>query len=75
VGKQKEDSLEEIRSQVKAFIERNYKTVEEFCWDKDLNKATVSNFLRAKKDFQVSTLQSLAEAVGADLIIRLKFER
>ncbi len=70
--KKNEDALSHIRRRVKTYIEENYKTVEEFCWDKNLNKATISNFLRSKKDFRVSTLVKLAEATGQDLVIRLK---
>jgi hypothetical protein len=72
VRKKNEDALSHIRRRVKTYIEENYKTVEEFCWDKNLNKATISNFLRSKKDFRVSTLVKLAEATGQDLVIRLK---
>lgn len=49
-----------------------YPTVEQFCWDKGLSKATISNFFRGKKDFQVSTLVKIAEALGMKLAIRLE---
>jgi hypothetical protein len=61
-----------MRSQLKSYIEKNYKTVEEFCWDKDLNKATVSNFLANKKDFQVSTLEKIALAMDGILSVQVK---
>lgn len=61
-----------MRDQVKALIERDYKTVEEFCWENEISKATLSNFLNSKKDFQVSTLIKIAEALDKDLVIRLK---
>ncbi len=64
-------SLTEMRRQLLLHIEQNYKTVEEFCWDKGLNKATVSNFLRNRKDFQVSTLEKLADAMDGELSIRV----
>lgn len=70
--KDSEDStLKAMRKQVKDLIESRYPTVEAFCWDKDLNKATVSNFLHGKKDFQVSTLNKIAKALGKRLVIRL----
>jgi hypothetical protein len=72
VRKKNEDALGHIRRRVKTYIDENYKTVEEFCWDKNPNKATISNFLRSKKDFRVSTLVKLAEATGQDLVIRLE---
>ena len=71
MAKKHEDALSQIRRQVEKYIEDNYSTVEEFCWDKNLNKATVSNFLRSKKDFRVSTLVQLSEALGKSLVIRL----
>jgi len=66
------NALSEMRDQVKALIERDYKTVEEFCWENEISKATLSNFLNSKKDFQVSTLIKIAEALDKDLVIRLK---
>lgn len=71
--KRNDDPLSSMRKQVKAKIFERYPTVEQFCWDKDLNKATVSNFLRGKKDFQVSTLVKIANALGLKLQIRLVF--
>lgn len=64
-------ALAPIKEQVKALIEKNYDTVEQFCWDNDLNKATISNFLNDKKDFRVSTLVQIAEALDKKLIIKL----
>lgn len=66
------DPLTKLRSQLIKLIEQDYKTVEEFCWDKDLNKATISNFLRGKKDFRVSTLVKIAAAVGGELVIKIE---
>jgi sugar diacid utilization regulator len=65
------DPLASMRKQVKEMILESYSTVEQFCWDKKLNKATVSNFLRSKKDFQISTLRKIANALGKRLTIRL----
>ncbi len=65
------DPLAPMRKQVERLILDEYPTVEQFCWDKDLNKATVSNFLRGKKDFQLSTLVKIANALGKTLHVRL----
>lgn len=72
MAKKREDALSQIRQQVQKYIDDNYSTVEQFCWDKNLNKATISNFLRSKKDFRVSTLVQLSEALKKDLIIKLE---
>ena len=66
------DPLSPMRAQVENLIRKEYSTVEQFCWDKDLNKATVSNFLRGKKDFQLSTLVKIANALGKTLRVVLK---
>jgi predicted transcriptional regulator len=67
-----EDPLKAMRDQVEQLIRESYRTVEEFCWDKDLSKATVSNFLHGKKDFQVSTLAKIAKALGKKVSIRIE---
>ena len=66
------DPLSAMRKKVEAKILIAYPTVEQFCWDKNLSKATVSNFLRGKKDFQVSTLVKIADALGLKLVIRVE---
>ncbi len=65
----KDDILEELKNQLKNYIEEHHRSVEEFCWDKEVNKATVSNFLNSKKDFRVSTLAKMAKAMGKRLNI------
>lgn len=70
--KPNQDALEVMRTQVNALIEQNYKTVEDFCWQTDLSKATVSNFLNSKKDFQVSTLEKISTALKKKLTIKLE---
>lgn len=65
-------ALTKMRSQVIEEIYKSYPTVEQFCWDKGLNKATVSNLLNNKKDFRVSTLVRIANALGKKLVIRLE---
>lgn len=70
--RKKSDLLKEVRAQLQQYIDKNYSTVEEFCWDKGLNKATVSNFLNEKKDFQISTLSKIATAIGREVFIQFK---
>ena len=70
--KLKQNVLDLMRGQVKEAIKESYKTVEEFCWTNNLSKATVSNFLHGKKDFQVSTLLAIACALEKKLVIRLE---
>lgn len=64
--------LEQFRKQMISEIEKNYKTVEEFCWETGLSKATVSNLINNKKDFSISTLNKIAIALNKRLIINLK---
>jgi hypothetical protein len=66
------DVLVALRKEVLIEIKKNYSTVEQFCWDNDLNKATVSNFLNNRKDFRVSTLKQIANALGREINITLK---
>ena len=68
----KADTLEECRKEVHKEILKNYSTVEQFCWDKNLNKATLSNFLNNKKDFRISTLVQIAVALDSSLLVKLK---
>ena len=68
----KTDYLKEFRKEVKNEILKNYPTIEQFCWDKNLNKATLSNFLNDKKDFRISTLIQIAEALNSELLVKLK---
>jgi len=71
MGHRNIDPLASMRKTVKDKIFESYPTVEQFCWDKDLNKATISNFLRGKKDFQISTLIKIAFALKMRLVISL----
>ena len=64
--------MEQFRNQLLAEIKKNYETVEQFCWDTGLSKATVSNIINNKKDFSVSTLQKIAKAVGKEIILKMK---
>ncbi|OFZ55757.1 MAG: hypothetical protein A2428_03675 [Bdellovibrionales bacterium RIFOXYC1_FULL_54_43] len=65
------DPLEQMRTQVREAISKAYPTVEDFCWENELSKATLSNFLNDKKDFQISTLIKIANALRKKLTIRL----
>jgi hypothetical protein len=75
VTSKKGDALEAMREQVLRLIRQGYPTVERFCWVKGLNKATVSNFLCGKKDFQISTLVKIARALDRRLVVRLERRR
>lgn len=66
------NQLSELKLAIKKEILKNYPTVEQFCWDKDLNKATLSNFFNNKGDPKLSTLVKIVEALGKDLIISMR---
>lgn len=72
MAKRKDDPLSQFREEVKNEILKEYQTIEQFCWDNDLNKATLSNFLHNKKDFRISTLVRIAQALNRDLLVKLK---
>ena len=71
-----EDDLKEtlkiVRDELYGHIKKNYSTIEAFCWDKNVNKATISNFLSHRKDFQVSTLLKISKALDKKLVISLE---
>ena len=67
-----QDLLAGMRKELLKYIENNYKSVEEFCWDKGIAKSTVSNFLNTKKDFQISTLEKISSAIKKRLVITAK---
>ena len=68
----RQDPLGTLRTQVQELIMESYPTVEQFCWDKDVAKSTVSNFLNADRDPRFSTIENLAHALGKKLVIRLE---
>jgi hypothetical protein len=72
VTSEKNDPLQSVREQVLKLIRQDYPTVERFCWEKGLNKATLSYFLRGKKDFQISTLVRIARALDREVVVRLQ---
>lgn len=67
-----EETLEFFRKQLRSTINDNYETVEQFCWEKGLSKATISNVFNNKKDFSISTLEKIAKALDKELIIKMK---
>jgi len=67
-----EKLIEQFRNQMIAAINQNYETVEQFCWETGLSKATVSNIINNKKDFSISTLSKIAKALNKELVIKLK---
>ncbi|MCY4512188.1 MAG: hypothetical protein OXB86_00705 [Bdellovibrionales bacterium] len=68
-----QEALKELREQLKKYIEANYNSVEDFCWDRQISKATISNFLNSKKDFQVSTLLKIAKGMKKKLKISVDY--
>ena len=68
----KNDVLAGLRKEVLSEIKKRYSTVEQFCWENDLNKATLSNFINNKKDFRTSTLVQIAKALGKELKVSLR---
>lgn len=68
----RQDPLGTLRTQIQELITESYPTVEQFCWDKDVAKSTVSNFLNADRDPRFSTIEKLAEALGKKVVIRLE---
>jgi hypothetical protein len=71
MGKRQIDVLEKFRGEVKKELSKKHKTVEQFCWEHDLSKATLSNFFNNKKDFRVSTLVQIAAALGKNLVVEM----
>ncbi len=67
-----QDVLKSLRNILSNYIEKNYQSVEEYCWDAGMSKSTISNFLNSKKDFQLSTLKKIANSMGKDLKVTVK---
>jgi hypothetical protein len=70
--KRNHNVLNDLRDSLKVHISEAYPTVEFFCSQRKLNKATVSNFLRGTKDFRISTIVKLANAIDKKLSIRFE---
>ncbi len=68
----KNDVLSNLRKELLQEVKTQKITVEQFCWERNLNKATISNFVNGKKDFRVSTLVQIANALKKKLDISLK---
>lgn len=66
------DSLAELRSALHKKILADYGTVEQFCWDNDLSKTTLSNFLNKRKDTRAGTILKIVEALGLQISFSLK---
>ena len=66
------DALDRLRKKLQDHIEKNFETIEAFCWENDLPKSTISNFLSDKYDFKISTLQKIASAMGKELVVDVK---
>ena len=73
------DPLATFRKQLKQAIEKNYRTVEEFCQVEDFSKSTMSRLLNTADDldgkrteYQIYTLYRIAEAVGKKLVIKME---
>jgi transcriptional regulator with XRE-family HTH domain len=67
-----DSTLADIRNEILRVINEQYETVEQFCWDKNLSKATISNILNNKKDFSVSTLIKISTALNKKLKIKME---
>jgi len=72
-GKKVHDPLETLRNQVRKEIEKNYPTIEQFCFENDISKSILSRLLSGKqKEFKLETLIRITEALGKNLEIRFK---
>ena len=67
------DPLAQLRAQVKQLIDKNYPSVEKFCFEEDFQKSTLSRLLSGKRsEFQIATLRKIAAALDKKLVIRLE---
>lgn len=64
------DPLSALKEEIKTEIYKHYETIEQFCFDHELNKATVSNFFSGKKDTQLSSLLKILKALDKQLSIK-----
>lgn len=66
--------MEELKQKIKFKIEEQAHelgSVEAFCWEHDLNKATISDFINDKSDPRLSTIAKICKAVGLKLDVTL----
>jgi predicted transcriptional regulator len=69
----KYDPLEPFRITSADLIKKRYKTVEEFCWEKNIPKSVLSRLLSGKQtEFHLETLTRIAKALGKKVVIRLE---
>lgn len=67
------DPLGVFRTQAGGLIKKRYKTVEEFCWEKEIPKSVLSRLLSGKQtEFHLETLVRVARALGKKVTIRLE---
>ncbi len=67
-----QDTLDLLREKLKMYIDKNFDTIEEFCWVNEIAKSTISNFFAKKYDFKVSTIEKIAKAMGKKLSIDVR---
>ncbi len=67
-----QDALDTLRYKLKTYIDKNFETIEEFCWENEIAKSTISNFFAKKYDFKVSTIEKVANAMGKKLFIDVR---
>ena len=67
-----QDILDTLRKKLKIHIDKNFDTVEEFCWANDIAKSTISNFFSKKYNSRTSTIEKIAKAMGKKLSIDVK---
>jgi hypothetical protein len=53
------DALDALQIKLKIHIEKNFETIEAFCWENDLPKSTISNFFSNKYDFKYQLYKKL----------------
>ena len=47
-------------------------SVEAWCWENELPKSTISDFMRSKSDLRFSTLSKICVALGVELILNVR---
>lgn len=51
----------------KALKKSPYPSVEQFCWDQDLSKSTLSRMLRGQVDVRISKLHKISQTLGVSI--------
>ena len=66
-------AIERVRADILRLIAKDYRTIEKFAYENELNKSTLSKFLNAKRlDVRLSTLEQIAKGLGKKLVVRLE---